>query len=280
VTSSAQGIDVSAYQSPLTVSALAGLDFAFTKATDGPGGTDPNFAANWAVIRSAGKHRGTYHELQPGAPSAQAAHFLAVVQARGLEPGDMLACVASDYPASDADVRAFCDSVKAATAGRNPVLVYSDLSVAATLTSCTGYDLWVAWPSATAPASVAPWKTWRLWQWQLTGLDRDAYNGSAAGMSAWVASFTHPPVPPAPSPVPAWQEAMMQALPLVTEGDKDTQAVRTVQGLLCARGHAVTVDGAFGPATLKALVDFQRARGLTADGKCGPSTWPALADVA
>jgi hypothetical protein len=86
--------------------------------------------------------------------------------------------------------------------------------------------------------------------------------------------------PPAPSPAPAWQEAMMQALPLVTEGDKDTQAVRTVQGLLCARGHAVTVDGNFGPATLAALVAFQRARGLAPDGKCGPSTWPALMGVA
>jgi peptidoglycan hydrolase-like protein with peptidoglycan-binding domain len=85
--------------------------------------------------------------------------------------------------------------------------------------------------------------------------------------------------PPAPSPVPAWQEAMMKALPLVTEGDKDTQAVRTVQGLLCARGHAVTVDGSFGPATLAALVAFQRARGLHVDGECGPATWPPLMGV-
>lgn len=86
-------------------------------------------------------------------------------------------------------------------------------------------------------------------------------------------------IPPAPGPVPSWQEAAMQALPLVTENDSDVQAVRTVQGLLCARGHSVTVNGAFDAATLKALKDFQQMRGLTADGECGPLTWPALMGV-
>ena len=71
----------------------------------------------------------------------------------------------------------------------------------------------------------------------------------------------------------------MKALPLVTYGDKDVQAVRTVQGLLCARGHPVAVDGDFGPATLRGLEDFQRARGLAVDGIAGPATWVALLGV-
>ena len=91
--------------------------------------------------------------------------------------------------------------------------------------------------------------------------------------------FGTPPAPPVPSPVPAWQEQAMKALPLVTEGDKDTQAVRTVQGLLCARGHAVAVDGDFGGLTLRALRDFQAARGLAVDGIAGPATWVALLGV-
>jgi lysozyme len=277
---SAQGIDVSAFQPVLSAGAIGGLDFAFAKATDGRGGADPNFAGNWAAIRAAGKHRGCYHELAPGTPAAQAAFFLATVQAQGLRPGDMLACVASDYPATDADVRAFCDSVKAATGGRNPVLVYSDLSVAATLTSCTGYDLWVAWPSDTPPPSVAPWKTWRLWQWQMTGLDRDAYNGTPAEMTAWLAD----------SAVTAGvnrTEQIMQQLPTLKQGASGPM-VRRVQGLLVAAGHDLGttglrkdgIDGAFGITTDKALRNFQAATGLHVDGEVGPAqTWPELLGV-
>jgi hypothetical protein len=99
-------------------------------------------------------------------------------------------------------VKAFCDAVKAA-APRSPVLVYSDLSMLPSLGSCTGYDLWAAWPSATAPASVAPWKSWRFWQWNETTLDRNAFNGTAAELDAWIDSIATPPVPgwafPAPS---------------------------------------------------------------------------------
>lgn len=199
MTASAQGHDVSAYQAPLTAADLDGLSFCFAKATNGPEGTDPNFAANWAVMKSKGIHRGTYHELEASFIQEQAAHFLATVRLQGLEPGDMLAVVASDYSGvTDADVRAFLDELRAA-APRCPALVYSDLSVAATLISCTGYDLWAAWPSATAPADVSPWKTWRFWQWSETGLDRDAYNGTPAELNAWIDSIANPkpPAPPA-----------------------------------------------------------------------------------
>jgi hypothetical protein len=277
---SAQGIDVSAFQPILTARALRGLDFAFAKATDGPWGTDPNFAANWAAIKAAGKHRGTYHELQAGNPAGQAAHFLAVVQPHGLEAGDMLACVASDYSAGDSDVRAFCDTVKSATGGRNRILVYSDLSVARTLTSCTGYDLWVAWPSGTPPASVAPWKTWRLWQWQMTGLDRDAYNGTRDEMAAWLAAS---PAPPAPT----WTENIVQQLPVLKQGATGAM-VRRVQGLLVAAGYDLGttgprrdgIDGTWGAATDKALRAAQKAAGIAADGICGQATWPVLLGVA
>jgi hypothetical protein len=276
--SSAQGIDVSAYQDILTARALRGLDFAFAKATDGPWGTDPNFAGNWAAIRAAGKFRGAYHELQAGNPSGQAAHFLAVVQARGLERGDMLACVASDYSAGDSDVRAFCDTLRSATGGRNRVLVYSDLSVAATLTSCTGYDLWVAWPSATPPRSTAPWKTWRLWQWQMTGLDRDAYNGTREEMAAWLAA--------SPVPAPTWTENIMRQLPELRQGASGVM-VRRAQALLVAAGYDLGttgprkdgVDGTFGDATGKALRAAQKAAGIAQDGICGPATWQALLGV-
>jgi len=83
-----------------------------------------------------------------------------------------------------------------------------------------------------------------------------------------------PPVPP----VPAWQEAMMNALPVVRQGDTGAN-VRTVQALAVARGHATTVDGVFGNATRLSVEAVQRNHGLTADGICGPKTWPALMGV-
>jgi hypothetical protein len=194
---SAQGIDVSHDQSTLTVAELKQYSFCFAKATEGAGpknSNDPTFAGKWATMKSAGVHRGAYHELwSPGSASAadQAENFLSVVRGQGLEPGDMLAVAVTDYSTTDAEVKAWCDQVKAAEP-RSPVLVYSDGSSLGDFPSCTGYDLWVAAWSDTAPASVAPWKTWRLWQWSDTPLDQDAYNGTASEMSSWIDSIANP----------------------------------------------------------------------------------------
>ena len=274
---SAQGKDFSSYQANLTTADLDGLAFAFTKATEGPSDTDPSFAANWAAIRAKGIRRGAYHELwSPGSSPAatQAAHFLAVVKAAGLERGDMLAVVASDYGGvTGAEVRAWCDIVAAACPGC-PVLVYSDLSTLAALTSCTGYPLWVAWPSDAAPESVAPWDRWTLWQWGSPGgVDHDAYNGDEAELTAWLGT------PAQTTTATNWTEKIVQELPQVTAGSKDAAAVRTVQGLCIARGHQITVDGDFGTDTEQAVKDVQEAAHLSVDGEVGPQTWPALMGI-
>ncbi len=52
--------------------------------------------------------------------------------------------------------------------------------------------------------------------------------------------------------------------------------VRTLQYLLRARGHSVTVDGVFGPRTEAAVKAFQTSHGLVANGIVGPETWAAL----
>jgi peptidoglycan hydrolase-like protein with peptidoglycan-binding domain len=52
--------------------------------------------------------------------------------------------------------------------------------------------------------------------------------------------------------------------------------VRTLQHLLHARGHGVTVDGVFGPVTEAAVKAFQTSEGLSVDGIVGPQTWAAL----
>jgi hypothetical protein len=75
-----------------------------------------------------------------------------------------------------------------------------------------------------------------------------------------------------------WTETIVQQLPELRQGATGT-AVRTVQGLCAARGHAVTVDGSFGPATLAAVKAAQAAGRVTQDGVVGPVTWGVLLGV-
>jgi peptidoglycan hydrolase-like protein with peptidoglycan-binding domain len=69
--------------------------------------------------------------------------------------------------------------------------------------------------------------------------------------------------------------AAISPWPLVREGDQQ-HPVQTLQYLLRARGHNLTVDGIFGPATAAAVRAFQQQEGLAVDGIVGPVTWSAL----
>jgi peptidoglycan hydrolase-like protein with peptidoglycan-binding domain len=63
--------------------------------------------------------------------------------------------------------------------------------------------------------------------------------------------------------------------PLVRKGDQH-HPVESLQYLLRARGHNLTVDGIFGPGTDAAVRAFQQQKGLAVDGIVGPATWSAL----
>jgi peptidoglycan hydrolase-like protein with peptidoglycan-binding domain len=67
----------------------------------------------------------------------------------------------------------------------------------------------------------------------------------------------------------------MASLPMLTIGSGGT-FVKTVQGLLNARGYIIPIDGTFGPDTMAAVKKAQTAYHLTDDGVVGPETWPVL----
>ena len=62
----------------------------------------------------------------------------------------------------------------------------------------------------------------------------------------------------------------------VAQNGSQGHPIRTLQFLLRARGHNLTVDGMFGPATEAAVKAFQTSKGMTADGIMNAPTWSAL----
>lgn len=113
----------------------------------------------------------------------------------------------------------------------------------------------------------------------LTAMDGTQWTSAAMGrtldQSLLLDNFFGAP----PVPDPSWMEKLMQSLPTVREGSTGG-IVRTIQGLSGARGHAVTIDGSFGPATLAAVKSVQAGAHIAQDGIVGPQTWEALIGVA
>ena len=63
--------------------------------------------------------------------------------------------------------------------------------------------------------------------------------------------------------------------PVVQNGSQG-HPIRTLQLLLRAHGHNLTVDGMFGPATEAAVKAFQTSKGMTTDGIMSAQTWSTL----
>ncbi|WP_228037547.1 peptidoglycan-binding protein [Nodosilinea sp. LEGE 06152] len=91
------------------------------------------------------------------------------------------------------------------------------------------------------------------------------------GPQTW-AFLQRQPTPPAPpSPAPSPNRLLRLTNPLTTGAD-----VRAVQQALARAGIALAADGSFGPATDRAVRQFQASRGLTVDGIVGSRTRASL----
>lgn len=71
-------------------------------------------------------------------------------------------------------------------------------------------------------------------------------------------------------------ETVSVSAPVLKQGAKG-DSVKALQILLNGYGFSCgSVDGSFGPATLAAVIKFQKANGLDDDGSVGPKTWAKL----
>ena len=86
-------------------------------------------------------------------------------------------------------------------------------------------------------------------------------------------------------PIPAWQEAMMRELPVIstTLNNNDEHLphwlIHRIQLIVNGVFHAspqLAVNGVYDAATAAAVKKIQTGAGLVADGICGPATWPVL----
>lgn len=198
-------MDVSNYSGQYSWAAakqsIPGLAFGIYRLTQGLGGSgmaspDPEAAWNHAQIAAQGLHRGAYHFLDPHlGGEAQAQYFVSEHAKLGTTAADMFWLDNETAGASPADV-ASCAVAFMAELGKlvphNPRGVYTFIDFARE-GNCAGLDsdpLWLAYPASAAPSPPPPWHRWTFWQWgQRDGTDADAFNGTAAQLDDWIASF-------------------------------------------------------------------------------------------
>ncbi|KAF5357000.1 hypothetical protein D9756_006486 [Leucocoprinus leucothites] len=202
---SPKGIDVSGYQPSVnwnTVKANGG-EFAFIKATEGTGYTNPSFSSQYTGATNAGLIRGGYHFARPDVSSGatQANYFLAHGggwSADGITlPGALdieynpygATCYGLSHSAMVAWVKDFSNTYHSKT-GRYPV-IYTTTDW---WTQCTGNasgfqndnPLWIARYSSSIGTLPAGYSYATFWQYADSGStgpgDQDIFNGDSAGL--------------------------------------------------------------------------------------------------
>ncbi|AJR18845.1 Lyzozyme M1 (1,4-beta-N-acetylmuramidase) [Pimelobacter simplex] len=179
-----EGIDASHHQGPIDWRrvARAGITFAYLKATEGTGFTDPRFVAHRAAATRAGIDVAGYHYFQLCSDgAAQAAHFLDVV---GRRPGPLAPALDLELVGSCttpppraallAEVRAFLRTVDAALRTRTVVYLYPDFEERYGLAAdLADHPQWVRRLGERPPA-----RPWHVWQYD----DRGTVPGIRGGV--------------------------------------------------------------------------------------------------
>lgn len=224
------GIDVSSYQPGISMAEVAreGFAFAFCKATEGTGYTNPDYAQQIAGAKAAGLVAGAYHFLSPGNGAGQADYFLSVV---GNPAG--LVLVLDVEAGAYADVMAFVAEIERRIPGYHPVIYSGSWFWSGHLgnpPSPAGCPLWDSkYVTAVGPASAVyagvPASYWTpgygSWQHstilQFTSnavvagfqrVDASAFLGTVDQLRALACGYAAPkPAQPAPKPPASLPEA-------------------------------------------------------------------------
>lgn len=165
------------------------IGFAFTKVSEGTDYADPSAARNIAQMRAMGITVGGYHFLHAGTDGAeQAEWFLSHAHTAGLKAGDLIAVDAEDLgldglsPAvMNLTAAMFRDQLGKHFAGYNP-LVYTEISMAPSLTALGNCPLWLANPSGVAVKTIGPWKQISMEQTGQHDVDTDEFYGDLAAL--------------------------------------------------------------------------------------------------
>lgn len=200
------GVDVASYQHPNNAGinwgavAGSGVTFAFVKATESTGYTNPYYAQDVRGARAAGLQVGAYHFARPAySATAQADAFAGAIAtatptlAPVLDLEDNGGLGVSDLQSW---VSAFLSRTESDT-GVRPI-IYTGPSFWSSSMGGSGaftrYPLWVAhYTSAAAPYSVGGWGAWTFWQWSdgsvpassaVPGISGDVDHDRFAGTSA------------------------------------------------------------------------------------------------
>lgn len=206
------GVDVASHQHPgggaidWTSVAASGQKFAFVKATEGTGYTNPHYAADSVKAQQAGIVPGSYHYARPGWNDARSeARFYASVIATGPQPSlppvlDLEESQGLSPQQLQNWVREWIDEIKIQT-GRDPI-IYTYYSFwkqqMGNTTEFSEYPLWLAYYNDSLPADIpGGWDTVTFWQYSSTGnvdgiradVDMNEYYGDDAQLQALAADM-------------------------------------------------------------------------------------------
>lgn len=258
-----KGIDISTWQG--SDPHLNDGEFCIIRSSFGTT-KDNRFEQNVKAWKQSGKPFGFYHFAYPYygyTPKHEATAFLNVIR-----PYIGQGLIALDYEGDAHKVGEkwaleFMDYIYSQT-GVKPLFYTNAGALGAYPNIAKKYGLWVAHWGVQSPR-ITPWKSYTLWQYSGSPLDRDYFNGTVADWKR----LSSPTVPKTDAKV---SDVKMRQIKKGSTG----KVVRIWQVIV-----GVTADGIFGNDTYNATIKFQSkhkdkdGKPLVQDGIVGVLTWRA-----